>query len=96
MNDFFAQPAWNMREQLLNLKRQLRDLKLTERGEQFEFNAKVVVKLAVNGDAIHAQLAKSPAIQPQWDSFAINSAPGMRRLTDEAKKRVQRWTEGQD
>jgi hypothetical protein len=96
MDDFFAQPAWNMPEQLLNLKRQLRNLKLTERGEQFEFNAKAVVKLTASGDTIDAQLAKSPAMQPQWDRFAITNAPGMRKLVDEAKKRVQRWTEGQD
>jgi hypothetical protein len=96
MDDFFAQPAWNMREQLLNLKRQLRSLQLTERGEQFEFNAKAVVQLSVSGDTINAQLAKSPAMQPQWDRFAVKSAPELRRLMDETKKRVQRWTEGQD
>ena len=96
MDEFFAQPAWNVREQLLNLKRQLRDLKLQERGEQFEFEAKTVVRLSVKEPHIEVQLVQRPAIQPEWDRFTLGSPPDVRRLLDETKKRVQRWTQGQD
>ena len=96
MDDFFGSPAWNVREQLLNLKRQLRDLKLQERGELFELEAKTVVRLSVKEPHIEVQLAKRPAMQPEWDRFALGSPPDVRRLLDETKKRVQRWTQGQD
>jgi hypothetical protein len=93
MDDFFAQPTWNVREQLLNLKRQLRCTALIERGDDYQFEAKTVLRLSVQGDVIEAQLALRPAQQPQWSHWQLKAAPDMRQLLQETKKRLAKWSE---
>jgi hypothetical protein len=93
MDDFFALPAWNVREALLNLKRQLRESKLVERGDAYEFEAKTVLRLSVQDNAIEAQLALRPAVQPEWSSWLLKAAPDVRQLLQETKKRLAKWSE---
>ncbi len=93
MEDFFAQPPWNIDKALLNLKRSVRELKLVERGDRYEWDAKTVLVLRVEGQAIHAQLAQRPALQPQYNAFVLSAAPDVRKLLDEIKKRLARWSD---
>ena len=87
----FAPPPFKAAEALVTLKRQLRDLKLAERGDAFEQYGKRVVELALDGDAIQARLARRLTLTPEWDRITLKSAADQRKLVDEVKKRLARW-----
>jgi len=87
----FAAPPFKAADALLTLKRQLRDMKLTERGNAFEQRGKRALELAVEGDAIQAKLARRLALTPEWDRFTVTSAADQRKLVDDVKKRLARW-----
>ncbi|TAL21086.1 MAG: hypothetical protein EPO01_12080 [Aquabacterium sp.] len=100
MDDFFALPAFKPQDALVNLRRQLRELKLTERagGElvRFELAGDTVVELKAEADAIAARIARRPARTPEWDSRRIASSADLRAFADDAKKRVSRWNDDRD
>jgi hypothetical protein len=91
-DDFgFAPPPFRPEDALVSLKRQLRDLKLAERGNAFEQRGKRVVELAIDGTAIQARLSRRLALTPEWDRVTLKSATDQRKLVDEVKKRLARW-----
>jgi len=90
-DDFFAAPPFKPDDALVGLKRQLRDCKLTERGNAFDQRGKRVVELAVEGEAIQVKLARRPMQAPEWDRLTLKSAADARKLMDEIKKRLARW-----
>ena len=87
----FAPPPFKPDEALVALKRQLRDLKLSERGNGFEQRGKRVLEFAVEGDAIQARLARRLMLTPEWDRISVKSAADQRKFVDEVKKRLARW-----
>jgi hypothetical protein len=87
----FAPPTFKPDEALVTLTRQLRDLKLGERGNAFEQRGKRVIELAVEGNVIQARLARRLMLTPEWDRIAVKSAADQRKLVDEVKKRLARW-----
>jgi hypothetical protein len=87
----FSPPAFIAESALQTLKRQLRDIKLAERGNGFELRGKRVVELALDGSAIAAKLARKLAMTPEWDKLRIADANAQRKLLDEVKKRLERW-----
>jgi len=89
----FAPPPFKAEEALVQLRRSLRDLKpLAERGTSFELRGRPVIELAVADGAIAARLARRPAAAPEWDRVTVKSGAEQRKLLDEIKKRVERWT----
>ena len=90
-DDNFAALPFNAADALIGLKRQLRDLKLAERGNAFEQRGKRVVELAIEGSGIQARLARRLALTPEWDRFTLKAASDQRKLVDELKKRLARW-----
>jgi hypothetical protein len=87
----FALPAFQPDEVVVQLKRSLRDLKLTERGNGFDLRGKRVLELAVEGTQINVKLARRLMLTPQWDTQAVKSSADQRKLVDEVKKRLARW-----
>ena len=87
----FAPPAFKPTDALLVVKRSLRDLKLTERGQGFELRGKRVVELTVHATTITARLARKLALTPQWDTVLVKSATDQRKLVDDVKRRLARW-----
>lgn len=94
-NGFFAPPAFKADEVLVGLKRQLRDLKLGERGSAFEWRGKRVAEFAVDAGALTARLAKRPAMTPDWDRFTLKNSADVRKYVDELKKRLLRWEDAE-
>jgi len=90
-DDFFAAPPFKADEALVNLKRQLRDLKLAERGSGFELRGKRVVELMIESGAIQLRLARRLVLAPEWDRLSLKSAAEVRKTLDEIKKRLARW-----
>jgi len=93
-DDFFALPAFKPDTALLKLKRDLRDLRqLTERGEDFLLKGQEVLSLSIEGEALHARLAKRPGRSPEWELRSCRDAAQVRSLLDETKRRLARWTD---
>ncbi|MEO7853760.1 MAG: hypothetical protein ABIR94_16140 [Rubrivivax sp.] len=91
-DDFgFAAPPFDADAALVTLKRTLRDMKLTERGNAFEQSGKRVVELTLEGGAIQAKVARRLALTPEWDRSTVASAAHQRKFVDEIKKRLARW-----
>ncbi len=87
----FAPPPFNADSALQQLKRALRDHRLTERGTGFELRGKRLAELVVAGATIEARLARKPALTPEWDRSTLKNSADQRRWLDELKKRLQRW-----
>ena len=87
----FAPPPFDAAQGLLQLKRSLRDLKLSERGVGFEMRGKRVAELETDGTVIRARLARRLALTPEWDRVEIKCATDQRKLVDDLKKRLERW-----
>ncbi len=88
----FALPPFNTDNALAQLKRSLRDLKLTERGNAFELRGKRVVELSAEDGAIAVRLARKLALTPEWDRLSVTNANEQRKLLDDVKKRLARWS----
>lgn len=98
LGDFFALPPFKADEALVGLRRQLRDLKLSEKTGsspiRFEWRGLPVVDLAEapEGDkAIDVAWVDSPSQRPQWRKASLKSSADVRRWLDEAKRRMARW-----
>jgi hypothetical protein len=91
----FAPPPFKPEEALTQLKRTLRDLKLSERASAqstaFELRGKRVLELNIDGAQIQARLARKLALTPEFDKHVVANAADQRKLIDELKKRLARW-----
>jgi hypothetical protein len=87
----FATPPFNAENALVQLKRSLRDLGLTERSGGFEFEAKRALTFEVKDGAIAIGIAKRLIRTPEFDKLSIKSGADQRKLLDEVKKRLARW-----
>jgi hypothetical protein len=93
-DDFFAPPAFKPAEAVVQLKRQLRDLRpLAERGNAFQLQGQDVVDLQADDTLIRARLAKRPARTPEWTVHTIKSSADLRRFVDAVKTQLQRWSD---
>ena len=88
-------PPFNPDNALQQIKRASRDLKLTERGNSFDWRGKPVLELQLErgAPAISLRLARKLALTPEWDKLHVASAADQRKLIDEMKKRLARWNQ---
>jgi hypothetical protein len=87
----FAPPPFNAEQALLQLKRSLRDLKLSERGNGFELRGKRVAEFELDGALIRGRVARRLVLTPEWDRVEIKSSAEQRKCVDDLKKRIERW-----
>jgi hypothetical protein len=88
-----APPPFDAEQSLQQLQRAMRDCKLSARGKAFELRGKAVVELEIRDATIAARLARRLAATPEWDGFTVKNAADQRKLIDEVKKRLVRWTD---
>jgi hypothetical protein len=94
MDDFFAPPPFKPAEALVQLKRQLRELRpLAERGNGFELQGRSVIALVANEEQIEARLAKRPAVSPEWTTHTLKNSADVRRFVDAVKAQLARWSD---
>jgi hypothetical protein len=84
-------PAFKPEEALVQLKRALRDLQLSERGNGVDKRGKRVLEWAVESDALRIKLARRLMATPEWDAQVLRQGADQRKLIDEVKKRLARW-----
>lgn len=93
-DDFgFALPPFSPEDALLTVRRTLRDLKLSERGNGFELRGKRVLEISAEAGALQVRLARKLALTPEWDRLSVRNASDQRKLIDDVKKRLARWAQ---
>lgn len=102
LGDFFAPPPFKASEAWVQLRRQLRDLKLQERSGsgpdepvRFSLKALDVAELSLGSDpsVIRAAIVKRPAARPDWQRHTLDSSVAVRRWLDDLKRQLVRWSE---
>jgi aspartate oxidase len=88
----FAPPPFDAAGALVQLKRQLRDLKLSERGSRFELKGRAVVELAAQADHIDARIAKRASMTPEWLLHTLRSSADVRGFIDAVKRQMTKWS----
>lgn len=90
----FAAPAFKPDLALVQLKRALRELRpLAERGNGFTLQGQEVIQLSLDDGQLIVRLAKKPARSPEWERHICRNAGELRRLQDDIKRRLARWTD---
>lgn len=87
-----ALPPFDVVGAMVLLKRQLRELKLSERGARHELKGRAVVELAAAGDHIDARLAKRATASPEWTLHKLQSSPDVRGFVEQVKRTLARWS----
>ena len=90
-NFSIAPPPFDAEAALVQLRRSLRDLRLTERGSGFELRGKRVVEVALEDGVLSTRLARRLMNTPEWDRQLIRSGADQRKLIEEVKRRLERW-----
>lgn len=88
----FAPPPFRAAEALVQLRRQLREMRpLAERGSRYEIKGQPVLELAAEAEAIVARIARRPANHPEWTTERLATSLEVRRFVEGVKKRLQQW-----
>jgi hypothetical protein len=97
-DDFgFALPPFKPEEALLKLKRDLRELGLTEREGRFERRGTAIARAAVDGATICAARVKRPArSSPEWLEKVLKSSADARDFVADLKKQMAQWSDRDD
>ena len=89
-----APPPYPTEQALLQLQRALRECQLSARGAGFELKGRAVIELERHSGSIEVRLARQlVSATPQWDRYTLRSAADQRKLIDEVKKRLARWSD---
>lgn len=97
-DDFgFALPPFKPEEALLKLKRDLRELGLTEREGRFERRGTAIARAVVDGATIRAARVKRPArSSPEWLEKVLKSSADARDFVADLKKQMAQWSDRDD
>lgn len=92
----FAPPPFKAEESLQRLRRHLRDMRLLERADRYEWKGDPLVELRLEGAAIVARSVKRPARSPDWQQKTLASEGEVRRWLDEFKRQFAGWNDRDD
>ena len=94
-DDFgFAPPLFKPDEALQKLKRELRDLGLTERDGRFERRGLAIARVALDGDALAAARVKRPSRNgPEWLPRVLRNSADVRDFVADLKRQLAQWSD---
>ncbi len=97
-DDFgFAPPPFEPEVALQKLKRDLRDLGLTEREGRFERRGVAIARAALDGAAIRAARVKRPArSSPEWQDKVLKTSADARDFVADLKRQLAQWSDRDD
>lgn len=88
----FAPPPFNADSALVQLKRSLRDMGLSERSGGFELKGRLALRFVVQDGHIALKLAQRLTVHtPAWDTVVVRNAADQRKVLDDLKRRLARW-----
>lgn len=93
----FAPPPFDADATLQRLRRDWRELGLTEREGRFERRGVAIARAAVDGPSIAAAMVRRPSrSSPEWQPRALKSAADVRDFTALLKKKLAEWSNHDD
>ncbi len=93
----FAAPPFKPDEALQRLRRELRELGLTERAGVFERRGTPIARAAVDGATIAVALVERPSRRsPQWRPRTLTSSAEQRAFVTHLKQQLGAWSEDDD
>jgi hypothetical protein len=93
----WAVPAFKAADALQRLKRDLRELGLTERGGVWERKGVAVAKAVVDGAVIAAARVKKPSRNsPEWMPKSLATSANARDFVADLKQQLAQWSDSDD
>lgn len=93
----FAPPPFKPDEALQRMKREWRELGLSEREGRYERRGVALVRATVDGAQIAAAIVRRPSrSSPEWQTRSLKSAADARDFTAELKKKLTEWSDRDD
>ena len=93
----FAPPPFKPDEALQRLKRELRELGLSEREGVFERRGVAIARVRIDGANLSAAIVKRPSrASPQWLARTLANNAAVRDFGAELKKALQQWGDRDD
>ncbi len=93
----FAPPAFKPDEALQRLKRELRELGLSEREGVFERRGVAIARVRVDGAQLSAAIVKRPSrASPQWQQRTLAGSAAVRDFSADLKKALMQWGDRDD
>ena len=93
----FAPPSFKPDEALARLKRELRDLGLTEREGVFERRGLAIARVRIDGGQLSAARVDRPSRNsPSWRPRTLASSAAVRDYVAELKKALLLWGDRDD
>ena len=93
----WALPAFKPDDALAGLKRDLRNLGLTEREGRFERRGTVIARAVVDGAVIQAARVKRPSrSSPEWLQKSLKNSGDVRDFVADLKKQLAAWSDADD
>ena len=90
-------PPFKADEALQRLRRELREMGLTEREGRFERRGMAIARLGVDGDTVQAAIVRAPSRNsPQWQSRALKSGADVRDFATQLKRQLGAWSDHDD
>lgn len=92
-----ASPPFKPDEALQKLRRDLRELGLTEREGRFERRGILIARAAVDGDTLRAARVKRPSrSSPEWIEKVLRSSADGRDFVADLKTQLALWSDRDD
>ncbi len=93
----FAAPPFKPEEALARLRRDLRELGLSEREGVFERRGLAMARVRVDGAQLAAARVERPSrTGPRWLARTLDSSAAVRDFSAELKKVLQQWGDRDD
>ena len=93
----FAPPPFKPEDALQRLKRELRDMGLSEREGVFERRGQAVARVRIDGAQLAAAIVERPSrAGPRWRQRTLGSSAAVRDFAAELKKALAAWGDRDD
>jgi hypothetical protein len=93
----FAPPPFQAEEALQRLRRELRELGLSERAGMFERRGLALARAAVAEGHIAAAVVRKPSRNsPEWQARELKSSADVRDCTQHLKRQLAQWSDRDD
>jgi hypothetical protein len=93
----FAPPAFQPEEALQRLRRELREMGLSEREGSFERRGVRIARLQLVEDLLRAEVVRRPSrSSPEWTARTLKSGADVRDFSSDLKKKLAQWSDTDD
>ena len=93
----FAPPPFQPEEALQRLRRDLKDLGLSERAGVFERRGVAIARANVAQGHLEAAAVRKPSRNsPEWQARALKTSAEVRDFTQHLKKQLAQWSDRDD